>query len=377
MRILQWMRMGDKFGSLERYSVLLARECKCRGHELVLMHDVPNTVAKYHESLHAASARYVESGDSWKSPIRALRTVAALTARWKPDIVHTHFINPLILPALRVLGRARTYLTFHSAIEHRAGARTRLACQLRQVLSDRLFAVSERVRNDCILAGVSPARIATLYLGLDIDGLLADSDNCLAPVPKGYGDSTLMKVITVGRFWPVKGMISSIKAAIEVLPRFPEVVWWVVGKEGPDTPEAVQLIEQSSVADRIVLLGQRNDVPALMRQASLQVVGSRSEGLGLVVLEAAVLGIPTVAPNIGGIDEAVDNCVTGLLVPPSSNEELARAAAMLLANDEARRTMGARAKHLVRERFDARRQVSRLLDLYERDLRAAIGKGAC
>jgi glycosyltransferase involved in cell wall biosynthesis len=92
-----------------------------------------------------------------------------------------------------------------------------------------------------------------------------------------------------------------------------------------------------------------------------------------MIVEASVFGVPTVAPDIGGIDEAIRDGATGLLVPPGSHEELARAAAALLADGERRHAMGAEAARLVRERFDARRQVNQLLDLYERDL-AACGR---
>jgi glycosyltransferase involved in cell wall biosynthesis len=339
----------------------------------VLLFDVPNTVPEFHESLRNAGARYEESGNSWEAPTRALRAAARLAREWRPSIIHTHFINPLMLPALRIISRGRIYTTFHSGIEREIGLGTRVASQFRQTCSHRLLAVSERVRRDYVRAGVSPSRISTLYLGLDIEGLAVASNACLPPAPKGYDDTTLRKVITVGRFHPVKGMLYSVRAAVEVLLRFPDVLWWVVGKEGPDSPAAAQIIKQSGLESRLLLLGQRNDVPNLMKQAHLQVVGSRSEGLPLMVLEASALGVPTVAPNIGGMDEAVQNGVTGLLVQPASHEELARAAVRLLSNDAERRAMGAEAARLVRERFDARRQVHRLLDLFESDHGAAVG----
>jgi glycosyltransferase involved in cell wall biosynthesis len=111
-----------------------------------------------------------------------------------------------------------------------------------------------------------------------------------------------------------------------------------------------------------------------MKQACLQVVGSQSEGMPLMILEASAFGVPTVAPKIGGIDEAIRDGATGLLVPPGSHQELARAATRLLVDDTQRRAMGVEASKLARERFDARRQVSLQLDLYESDLRAAGGR---
>lgn len=374
MRILYWTRTGNKLGSLERYYILLAQECQRRGHELILMHDVPNTVPEYHDLLRNAGAKYVESGNSWKAPLRALRAAARLVREWHPTIIHTHFINPLMLPALRVLSRGRMYTTFHSGIEGDIKLRTRLASRFRQACSHRLLAVSDRVRRDYIRAGISPSRISTLYLGLDLEGISAASDRCSAPVPEGYGDPRLRKVISVGQFQPVKGMVATTEAAAIVLRQLPDVVWWLVGADGPDTPKAKAVVRDAGLTDRILFLGQRNDVPSLMKQACLQVVGSRSEGLPLMIIEAAALGIPTVGPNIGGIDEAILNGETGVLVDEPSPGGLAEAALCLLNDNALRERMGRRAAQFVRETFDARVHITRLLDLHVKDAATSRGK---
>jgi glycosyltransferase involved in cell wall biosynthesis len=368
MRILYWTRTGNKLGSLERYYILLAQECQRRGHGLVLMHDVPNTVPEYHESLRKAGARYMESGNSWKAPARPLLTAARLVREWHPSIIHTHFVNPLMLPALRVLSRGRIYTTFHSGIEGEIKLRTRLAGRFRQACSHKLLAVSERVRQDYIRAGISPSRMSTLYLGLDIESILAASDRSSAPVPGGYGNPRLRKVISVAQFQPVKGMVTVVEAAAIVLKRLPDIVWWLVGAEGPDTPKAQAVVRAAGLNDRILFLGQRNDVPALMKQACLQVVGSRSEGLPLMIVEAAALGVPTVGPNIGGVDEAILNGATGVLVDTPSPDGLAEAALRLLGDEALRERMGRRAAQFVREAFDARIHIARLLDMYENDV---------
>jgi glycosyltransferase involved in cell wall biosynthesis len=367
MRILYWNRTGNKLGSLERYYILLAQECQRRGHELALMHDVPNTVPEYHELLRKAGARYVESGNSWKAPARALLAAAGLIKEWHPSIIHTHFINPLMLPALRILSRGLVYTTFLSGLDDKIKLRTRLAWSLQQTCTHRLFADSERGRRDIIRAGVIPTRVSTQYLGLDLEATFGASRTCLPPAPTGYGDTSLRKVICVGRFFPVKGMITVAIAATEVLRRLGDVVWWLVGREGPDSPEAGSIVERAGLEDRILFLGQRNDVPALMKQACLQVVGSRSEGLPFMVIEAAALGVPTVAPNIGGIDEAILNGETGVLVDKPTPEGLAEAALRLLNDNALRERMGRRAAQFVRESFDARTHVTRMLDLYEED----------
>ena len=367
MRILYWIRSGDKLGSLERYTMLLARQCQQRRHELMVMHDIPNTVPAHREGLAAAGARYMIIGESWRRPLPVLHAVAHFVRAWKPDIVHAHFINPLALPMLRLVTNARLYWTFHSGIEGKITLRNRLAAKLRQATAHRLLADSERVRRDEIEAGVSPVRISTLYLGLDIDDLMESSMSAPLPLPPGYCDPATRKVITVGRFDPVKRVLCTANAAIQVLRRFPDVLWWFVGTDGTDKPELLRTVRQSGMEDRLIVLGKRDNVPALLKQAYLQVICSRSEGLPFTILEASALGVPTVAPNIGGIDEAILNGDTGVLVDKPSPDRLAEAASRFLSDNALRERMGRRAAQFVRETFDARIHIARLLDLYEKD----------
>ena len=272
-----------------------------------------------------------------------------------------------MLPPLRVFSRSLVYATFHSGIDREITPRIRLTRRLHQACTHRLLAVSERVRRDMISAGVDPSRISTLYLGLDIETIVAASDLCSAPVPEGYDDPHLRKVISVAQFQPVKGMVTVTEAAVRVLKRLPDVVWWLVGADGPDTPGAKTIVRDAGLTDRILFLGQRNDVPALMRRACLQVAGSRSEGLPLMVIEAAALGVPTIGPNIGGMDEAIVNGETGVLVGRPSPDGLAEAALRLLDDTTLRERMGRSAAQFAREAFDARVHIARLLDQYEKD----------
>ena len=119
MRILHWVgTTGSKFGGLERYNVLLAKKCRQRGHEIVVMHDIPNPVPEYTLRLQAAGSQQLVIGHTYADPWRALPRAARFVQTWKPDVVHVHFVNPLALPMLRLLRVALVYKTYHSGIDH-------------------------------------------------------------------------------------------------------------------------------------------------------------------------------------------------------------------------------------------------------------------
>jgi colanic acid/amylovoran biosynthesis glycosyltransferase len=110
---------------------------------------------------------------------------------------------------------------------------------------------------------------------------------------------------------------------------------------------------------------------ALMRKAAILALPSvrtstgRVEGLGMVLLEAAATGVPAVGSDIGGIPEGMDDGRTGFLAPEKDVDALARRMAELLDNPAMRHEMGVRARALVTDRFDIRRQTALLEGFYD------------
>ena len=84
------------------------------------------------------------------------------------------------------------------------------------------------------------------------------------------------------------------------------------------------------------------------------------EGFGIVYLEAAARGVPSVGTQTGGIPEAVEDGETGVLVPPNSPDALAEAMIELLTDVDRRRRLGARASERAQSHFSWNTQVDRL-----------------
>ena len=90
----------------------------------------------------------------------------------------------------------------------------------------------------------------------------------------------------------------------------------VIFGEGDLREPLTRQIRDLGLDKHVVLAGFRDDVHALTRSADLFVMSSVTEGLGSAVLDAMALGLPVVGTRAGGIPEAVEEGVTGLLVPP-------------------------------------------------------------
>jgi glycosyltransferase involved in cell wall biosynthesis len=107
-------------------------------------------------------------------------------------------------------------------------------------------------------------------------------------------------------------------------------------------------------------------LPSLYRQASLFVLPSNEEGLGIVILEAMASGLPVVSTRCGGPETCVVEGDTGYLTPVGDAEALARRIQVLLENRALRQRMGQTGRELVEQRFSIPAAGRAYLGVYDR-----------
>ncbi|HET7481644.1 MAG TPA: glycosyltransferase family 4 protein [Actinomycetota bacterium] len=163
------------------------------------------------------------------------------------------------------------------------------------------------------------------------------------------------RVAFVGVLEPYKGIDVLIEAWAEVVRRIPGARLTVVG-DGPMRPRLEKRIGELGISESVDLRGRipRAEIADVFDSAAAAVLPSRSEGLGLVVLEAMARARPVVASNVGGIPEMVEHERTGLLVPPHDEKGLAAALIRTLEDPTRAREMGALARDAVTTRDPAR-----------------------
>ena len=120
-----------------------------------------------------------------------------------------------------------------------------------------------------------------------------------------------------------------------------------------------------------IFAGLRDDVPALLAASTVSVMPSLNEALSNVLLESMAAAAPTVATRVGGTPEAIDDGVTGLLVPPGDAAALAEAVGRLIDDPARAAALGRAARETVERRFSLRRMVDDTERLYLRLLRQA------
>ena len=123
---------------------------------------------------------------------------------------------------------------------------------------------------------------------------------------------------------------------------------------------------------KLILLGRGfkkvpyNKMPMYISRADVVVLPSLSEGFGLPLIEGMAMKKPVIGTNVGGIKEIIRNNETGFLVPPANVDKLAEAILTLYKNPRLRRNMGLKGRKLVEEKYDIRKIVSRIEQIYNK-----------
>jgi glycosyltransferase involved in cell wall biosynthesis len=291
------------------------------------------------------------------------RVFASQLAGFTPRLVHAHFATDglLALPLARSLG-VPLVTTLHGYDVGRTRPRllasgriswVKYALFRRRLMAqgDLFLAVSDAVRNEAVAIGYPKERTHTHYLGVDLDRFRPDGR-----------DAEPGLILHVGRLVEKKGTRLLLFALARARTTCPEARLLIVG-DGPERPALERPRRRSRTRRRRPLRpahSPRTKSPTGMCRAWLLAVPSvtafdgDAEGLPTVILEAAALALPTIGSNHKGIPEAIADGRTGFIVPEREAEALAARIVELLGSAELRGRMGAAARTLAEEKFDAR-----------------------
>ncbi|MGH2747919.1 MAG: glycosyltransferase [Actinomycetota bacterium] len=301
--------------------------------------------------------------------LRSLGRLRGLVASVRPHIVHTHMAKAGALAraaALTVRPRPRLVHTYHghvlegyfSAPVERAFIAVERALARR---TDILIAVSDEVRDALLELGVGrPEQYRVIQLGFDLSDLLEVTEpdgafRASVGVPPG---APLVAVL--GRLAPIKDHSTLLRAVA----RLPDVHLVVLG-DGELRSELKAEAEGLGLSARVRFLGWVTDVVSVMRDVDAVALSSRNEGTPVSLIEALAAARPVVSTDVGGVRAVVTDGTSALLVPAGDPVALAQALDRLVrASPAERRGMGEAGRAHVRERFDARRLVADIRDLY-------------
>lgn len=276
-----------------------------------------------------------------------------------PTIVHTHLFGSDLWTSMARFThwssmRPHAYVSTAHNVDHDDSTLRRLARRWAVRRMHKVVAISKEVeRYTHEDLGVSKKRIVTIPNGIDFTGIS----------PRGtraFGDPP--QLLMVGRLVPQKGHLTVLNALRHV-----QLPWKlrIVG-EGPLRRELKEHSEKLGLASRVRFLGERKDVPQLLKESDVFLFPSQWEGMGLSLLEALAAGVPAIASDLPAIREFM---LKKTLVDPEDPHAWRAAITDILTDPGDRVERAAKLAQTVRTRYDVEKMVAAYADLYHTLLR--------
>jgi glycosyltransferase involved in cell wall biosynthesis len=295
------------------------------------------------------------------------------------DIVHCQLHKPTVYGVLAVFMTGKTI----KVISHVRGL-NRTRSFKRKLLNgilfrriSRIIAVSNAVRDDIVRTNLIsyPDKVVTIYNGIDVKAFM-DSDLTReeARTQLCLSDKDAFVYGTVGRLSETKGQKVLLKAFARVYKKYPKS-WLIITGKGRLELELRALSAELNIHERVVFLGYRTDILEVLKAYDVFVLPSIAEGLPGALLEAMATGIPVIASRVGGVPEILNDPSLGIMVSPSSTDELVSAMERLCSMDEMRRNMiGEALRERVLEEFTKEKMISAISREYVTVINEPMGQ---
>ncbi|MGG4604869.1 glycosyltransferase [Paenalcaligenes sp. Me131] len=169
----------------------------------------------------------------------------------------------------------------------------------------------------------------------------------------------------IARWNPLKDHANLLAAFSQVVKSVPDARCVLVGEGlSADNASVMALLEQHGLVDKVLLLGRRDDIPAIMVALDIHVLSSQAEGFPNVVCEAMAAGVSCVVTDVG--DAASILAGTGVVVPPRNAKALAQGIIQVLGDVHSPERQKQRDQALVRvQQFGLDKMVQRYVTLWQ------------
>ena len=301
------------------------------------------------------------------SGLKAFLSLYRLLRKERFDLAQLHFLQAemLALPAARLAGGVKVMTTRRDEGFWRTS---------RQLALSRFFAR----RSDAVLVNslavekaveekeqVAPAKVRVIYNGVDTAVFGVDPMARLRiRAELGLREQDFLVGTVSNMRYEIKGYRNLIEGASLLSRRNPHVKFLFAG-DGPLRAEYEKLASSLGVREKISFSGVRQDIPALLNALDLVCQPSLSEGFSNTLLEAMASGKAVVATAVGGNPEAVDDGVTGFLIPPKDSSAIAEKISLLAQDPVLCAGMAEAARMKIEREFSMEAMVRNYENFYE------------
>jgi glycosyltransferase involved in cell wall biosynthesis len=293
----------------------------------------------------------IRPGGRWN--LFALWSLKQAIKIFRPDIIHAHMPK-----SIAMVGHAGTQVpcvgTAHNIVKQ-----VRPFHYCRQVIC-----VSDMVQHSLLALGYPRDTTHVIHNAIDTERFLS-VDHSLARQRLRWEGYFVM--LCVARLVPAKGQRYALEALAALSPLHPELRLTLAGT-GADQMMLQSLAKHLGVAEQVLFLGNRDDVPDLLAAADLYLQPSIKEGFGIAFLEAMASRLPCIGTPTGAIPEMVTHGENGLMVKVADAHSLSDAIQSLISRPELRHQLANAARHTAQSRFSLNSQARDTLQVYQQAL---------
>jgi glycosyltransferase involved in cell wall biosynthesis len=307
-----------------------------------------------------------------------LRRFARLLRERGIEVVHTHdFYTNIFGMAAALLARVPIRVASRRETEGlRCGVKKSFErCAFR--FANAIVTNAGAVREHLVREGVAAEKVVTIYNGVNLERFRprlgsGRSELLAAYQLSSYAARRFVTIVANFRH-PVKDHPTFLRAAQRVKTAVPEAAFILAG-EGELLESMRGLASQLGLAKDAFFIGRCSNVADLLALSEVGVLSSTAEGFSNAILEYMAAARPVVATDVGGTREAVQDGVSGCIVPVGDDRTMAARIIDLLRNPATARTMGQWGQRIIRQRFSCETQLRRTEDLYDKLLHVPFHK---
>jgi glycosyltransferase involved in cell wall biosynthesis len=302
----------------------------------------------------------------WQVSDAELRALVAVLQKTDARLLHIYFgqIAVHLLPLIRAWKKP-SIVSFHGAdvtVEMNKPAYREATREMLESVN-LVLVRSESLRRAVINLGCDPKKIELQRTGIPSEEFSFRE--------RSFPQDGEWRLVQAGRLIEKKGLPVTLRAFAIFLDRYPNATLTIAG-EGPLLDELQKLTRELNIEERVSFTGfiSQEQLREIYYRSHIFLHPSQTgrdgnqEGVPNSMLEAMASGLPVFATEHGGIPEAIENAVSGVLVPEHDHEALSRALLSATQDLIFLSRIARSAAEVVRKNFDLRTQAQRLDDIY-------------
>lgn len=371
MKVLHLIDSGGLYGAEKMLLTLVAEQIKQGLEPMILSAGEPGIGEK---AIEAEAKRLGLPVTPWRMKpglnLKEMRRIIQWSKDQGYDLMHSHGYKFNILAGIwpRKWRRVPLVTTLHGYVHAPRFTKMWVYELLDRLILPRMNAVilvSHSMREELATIMRHAQNLRVVPNGMDIQEVQDSSEQSLSAELQEFLNGHNPVVLGVGRLAPEKGFDTLIESISQLNGSYPDIGLIIVG-EGKLRGHLQALAGERGIADKVMMPGFYDQIPALMRHSDVLAMPSKTEGLPMTALEAMAVGTPIVATRVGALPAVLEEGEGGWFVDGSSSNAVSMSLKDCLEDPEKTQSKIGWAKDKAIQSFSSEAMEKAYRDIYQK-----------